>query len=194
MIGAAISGGLSLAGGIFGAIARARALKRQRKVENETYAENTNYLNRDRYSNAFNRSDTRAALAKTMENLRANTRAAAARAGIMGIGGDQTYAQMASRGSDAMAANMQRIMAGEQQRRDQLDNQQRQLNAQHRKALASIKDAQSAQLMQSVTGIAQAGGQFASAMLENNNIMGDKLAKHWESEAKSDSSTGNGVA
>ncbi|WP_102408713.1 virion core protein, T7 gp14 family [Parabacteroides bouchesdurhonensis] len=141
MIGAAITGGLGLLGGLFGGIKAAKQRKKAQKALNEEREYNDSLFNKEYYSDPLQRSDNAALLRNLREGLKDRTKSSASTAAITGATPEAMVAEkeVANKSitdtvSNISAMNTQykdNVMNRYLNQRQNLYNQQQQINGQN---------------------------------------------------------------
>lgn len=148
MIGAAITGGLGLLGGLFGGIKAAKQRKKAQKALNEEKTYNENLFNREYYSDPLERSDSAALLRNLREGLKERSKNSAATAAVTGATPEAIVAEKEASNktiSDTMsnigAMNAQykdNVMNRYLNQRQNLYNQQQQINGQNAQSWTNL--------------------------------------------------------
>lgn len=164
MIGAAISGGLGLAGSIFGGIKASRQRKKMNRYLNEQDAENTAQYNRDYYSDYTQRADTQNLMKQLRDNLSKNNKRAENMAVVTGATPEQ-QAVAKEQSNKVISDTYSNIGAMGQQWKDQVSNRylsRRQNIANQRMGMMGQKAQSYENLMN--TGLNMLGGSASSLM------------------------------
>lgn len=141
MIGAAITGGLGLLGGLFGGIKAAKQRKKAQRALNEEKTYNENLFNKEYYSDPLERSDSAALLRNLREGLKERSKSSAATAAVTGAtpeavladkeAGNKTISDTMSNLGAMNAQYKDNVMNRYLNQRQNLYNQQQQINGQN---------------------------------------------------------------
>ena len=141
MIGAAITGGLGLLGGLFGGIKAGKQRKKAQRALNEEKTYNENLFNKEYYSDPLERSDSAALLRNLREGLKERSKSSAATAAITGAtpeavladkeAGNKTISDTMSNLGAMNAQYKDNVMNRYLNQRQNLYNQQQQINGQN---------------------------------------------------------------
>lgn len=129
---------LGAAGSIFGGIAASRAM---RKVKNNLKAqqkENRDWFDRRYNEDATQRADAQRILSITEDNIRQRNQAAAGAQAVMG-GTDESVAAAKAANNQALADATSRIAVNAEARKDQIEQDYRQRDAQINEALNDLQ-------------------------------------------------------
>lgn len=119
-----IGGALGAITGIFGGISKNRMLKKQMSMVNEMKRENQNWFDRKYNEDATQRADAQAILTRTADMIKQRNRAAAGSAAVMG-GSDESVAGTKAANAQAMANAASQIAVSGARRKDQIEAQYR---------------------------------------------------------------------
>ena len=162
IIGGAIGGVAGIAGSIFGGISASKAMKR---VKNNLEAQKR--ANQDWYDQRYNedatqRADAQAILAKTEEAIKSRNRAASGAAAVMG-GTEESVAASKAANAQAMAEATSNIAVNAERRKDSIEAQYQQRDAQLNEALNNVEVNKAQEISKAVQGVASAAGNIAGA-------------------------------
>lgn len=147
MLGGIIGGALGAAGGIMGGLSKNRHLKQQINAINAQQAENQNWFDQRYNEDATQRADAQRILTLTAERMKRANRAAAGTAAVMGgadVDRSQSSAAMADAASQIAVAGANRKDEIENKyiaRKNELQGQVNELNAQKQNALDIVNGA-----------------------------------------------------
>ena len=125
MVGTLIGGALGAVQGWLGSTSRNNALNKQIGMVEQQQREDTDWFNRRYNEDATQRADAQRLLAITEENIRKRNRAAAGTQAVMG-GSEESVAATKEANAKAMADATSQIVAANEQRKDQIEQQYRQ--------------------------------------------------------------------
>jgi len=152
IIGSAIGGSLGIGASIFGGVSASKAMKKVKQNLEGRVKENQSWYDRRYNEDATQRADAQRILTLTNENIRQRNQNAAGAQAVMG-GTDESVAA-------AKAANNQAIL----RRKDQIEAQYRETNAELNDKLMNLEQAKAQNVAQAVQGVAQAGSNMASVI------------------------------
>lgn len=147
MLGGIIGGALGAAGGIMGGLSKNRHLKQQINAINAQQAENQNWFDQRYNEDATQRADAQRILTLTAERMKRANRAAAGTAAVMGgadVDRSASSAAMADAASQIAVAGANRKNKIENKyiaRKNELQGQVNELNAQKQNALDIVNGA-----------------------------------------------------
>ena len=138
MITGIIGAAAGAAGGIFGGLSRNKALKKQIRAVENMQRENQNWYDRRYNEDATQRADAQAMLTQTAEAIKNRNAAAAGSAAVMG-GTEESVAATKAANADAMAQAASNITIAGEQRKDQIEQQYREKNAEYAQQIANLQ-------------------------------------------------------
>ncbi len=155
-----IGGAAGIAGSIFGGIAASKAMKKVKAgIEGQRQA-NQDWFDRRYNEDATQRADAQAVLARTEEAIKARNRAAAGAAAVSG-GTEESVAATKAANAQAQADAAAQIAASAESRKDALEQQYRQRDAQLGDALNNMEAGKAQAISQAVQGVASVAGDIA---------------------------------
>lgn len=167
LIGAAIGA----AGSIFGGIAASKAMKKmQRNVEAQRKA-NQDWFDRRYNEDATQRADAQRLLTMTQESIKNRNRHVAGAQAVMG-GTEESVAAAKEAGNRALADATSTIAANAEARKDNIEQQYQQRDADLVNQLNQIQQGKAQAISQAVQGVTGAAGSldFGSMKIGNTNI------------------------
>ena len=138
MITGIIGAAAGAAGGIFGGLSRNKALKKQIRAVENMQRENQDWYDRRYNEDATQRADAQAMLTQTAEAIKNRNAAAAGSAAVMG-GTEESVAATKAANADAMAQAASNITIAGEQRKDQIEQQYREKNAEYAQQIANLQ-------------------------------------------------------
>ena len=160
MIGSLIGGAVGAIGSIFGGVKASKAMKKVKaNVESQKQA-NEDWMNRRYNEDVTQRADSQRVLTKTREMMRERNRAAAGAQAVMG-GTEESGAAAKAAGNEAMAEAASQIAAAGDRRKDAIEQQYRQRDAELDGQLNNIEAGKAQAISQAVQGVAGAGANLA---------------------------------
>ena len=163
MIGSLISAGLQVAGSIIGGIKASKAAKKaKRRVESQK-RDNEDWFNRRYYEDATQRGDAQRVLTKTAEAIRERNRQAAGVQAVMG-GTDESVAAAKMANSEALADATSGIVANADARKDAIEAQYRERDAQLDEKLAGIEQNRANEISKAISGVGSAAAGIGGAV------------------------------
>ena len=162
LLGSIIGGAAGVAGSIFGGISASKAMKHVKNNLEERRSANQNWYDRRYYEDATQRADAQAILAKTEEAIKSRNRAAAGASAVMG-GTEESVAATKAANAQAMADAASNIAVNAERRKDSIEQQYQQRDAQLNEALNNMEVNKAQTITQAVQGVASAAGNIASA-------------------------------
>lgn len=165
MIGSAIGGALKIGGAIFGGISQARAAKKiKQNIENQQ-KENQDWYDRRYNEDMTQRADAVALINRTEENIRNRNKNAAATAAVMGGTNEALAAQRAANNA-ALTDTMSQIAVTADQRKDAIENQYRNRNADLISQINANEAQKAANIAAAIQGVGAAASDIDSAIDE----------------------------
>lgn len=160
MIGSAIGGALKVGGAIFGGISQARAAKKiKQNIENQQ-KENQDWYDRRYNEDMTQRADAVALINRTEENIRNRNKNAAATAAVMGGTNEALAAQRAANNA-ALTDTMSQIAVTADQRKDAIENQYRNRNADLISQINENEAQKAANIAAAIQGVGATAGDIA---------------------------------
>ena len=138
MIGGIIGAAGGALGGVLGGISRNKMLKQQMKMVNEQKKENQDWYDRRYNEDSTQRADAQAMLTQTAEAIKQRNQASAGSAAVMG-GTEESVAATKAANAQAMADATSKIVVAGEQRKDQIENQYRELNNELNQQLQNLQ-------------------------------------------------------
>lgn len=159
LLGGAIGAGLSAVGSIFGNISASKAMKKVKNNLNEQRKRNQDWYDRRYNEDATQRADAQAILTKTEEAIKSRNRAAAGTAAVMG-GTEESVAATKAANAQAQAEATSNIAVNAERRKDAIEQQYQQRDAQIEEALNNLEINKAQAVSQAVQGVASAAGNI----------------------------------
>lgn len=160
MIGSAIGGALKVGGAIFGGISQARAAKKIRQNIENQQKENQDWYDRRYNEDMTQRADAVALINRTEENIRNRNKNAAATAAVMGGTNEALAAQRAANNA-ALTDTMSQIAVTADQRKDAIENQYRNRNADLISQINANEAQKAANIAAAIQGVGATAGDIA---------------------------------
>lgn len=170
-IGSAIGGAISAAGTIFGGIKASQAMKESRERIESLQDKNEDLYNLRYNENATQRADAQRVLSYVQDNIRQRNRQAEATRAVMG-GTDASVAASKEANNKALSGAASAIAAEGAQRKDQIEREYLNRDADYEQQLANLDAQRAGQIAQAAQGVASIGGSIASSIggLEEDKI------------------------
>lgn len=162
MIGSLIGGALGVAGSIFGGLKASEAMKKYKNNLKERKSQNQNWFDRRYNEDATQRADAQAILARTEEAIKSRNRAAAGAAAVMG-GTEESVVATKAANAQALADAASEIAVNGERRKDAIEQQYQQRDAQLDDALNNMEANKAQAISQAVQGVGAAGAKIAEA-------------------------------
>ncbi len=159
-LGDAIGGAFGVAGTIFGGISASKAMKKVRNSLKGQKGANQDWFDRRYNEDATQRADAQAILTKTEEAIRNRNREASGTAAVMG-GTGESVAAAKEANAKAMADASTEIAVNADRRKDAIEAQYQQRDAQLEDALNNMEANRAHAISQAVQGVASAAGNIA---------------------------------
>lgn len=164
MIGGIISGAagtaLKIGGAIAGGLVSKRAAKRARNIINAQMKENQDWFDRRYNEDATQRADAQRLLTMTQDSIRNRNKQAAATAAVMG-GTNESVAAEKEAANAALTDTMSQIAASAADRKDAIEGQFRQRNADLNQQMIGVETNRAQNIAQAITGVQDAGNTIA---------------------------------
>ena len=163
IIGSAIGGSLGIGASIFGGVSASKAMKKVKQNLEGRVKENQSWYDHRYNEDATQRADAQRILTLTNENIRQRNQNAAGAQAVMG-GTDESVAAAKAANNQALAEAASQIAAAGERRKDQIEAQYRETNAELNDKLMNLEQAKAQNVAQAVQGVAQAGSNMASVI------------------------------
>ena len=158
-IGSAIGAAGSIASSIFGGIKASKAMKKAKKMIQQEVKKNQDWYDRRYNEDATQRADAQRILTLTEENIKNRNRQAAGTQAVMG-GTEESTAAAKAANNEALADATAQIAVNGEQRKDQIEQQYRQRDADLQGQLQQMEVKRG----QAIADAAQAAGQSFQQM------------------------------
>ena len=162
MLGNLLGTGLSAVGSIFGGISASKSMKKVKNNLEEQKQANQDWYDRKYNENATQRADAQRILTKTEEMIKNRNRQAAGTQAIMG-GSEESVAAAKAANNQALAEAASQIAVNADTRKDQIEAQYQQKDAQISDALNNLEINKAQAISSAVQGMTQAGAGIAGA-------------------------------
>ena len=162
MIGSLIGGAMKIGGSIFGGISASKAMKRVKQNLQEQQRRNQDWYDRRYNEDATQRADAQRILSITQENIRKRNQQAAAMQAVMG-GTEESVAAAKAANNEALAEAASQIAVNGERRKDAVDQQYLERDAQIQGQLNNLEANKAAEIAKAVQGTSHAGAGFADA-------------------------------
>lgn len=162
MIGSLIGAGIGAVGSIFGGIKASEAMREVKRGIEQQRKKNQDWYDRRYNEDATQRADAQRALEITREQMKRRNRAAAGTQAVMG-GTEEAAAATREANNELMADTVSRIAADGEARKDSIEQQYRQRDAQLEGQLQNLEAGRAANIAQAVKGVSAAGASLADA-------------------------------
>lgn len=163
ILGGAIGAGLGAVGSILGGISASKAMKRVKKNLQEQRRKNQDWYDRRYNEDATQRVDAQAILTKTEESIRNRNKQAAAAQAVMG-GTEESVAAAKAANNEALATATANIAVNGEARKDAIESQYQQNDANIQHALNDLEQKKAANISQAIQGAVQAGSNIAGIL------------------------------
>ena len=150
---------LGAAGSIFGGISASKAMKRMKRNLEEQKRENQAWFDRRYNENATQRADAQQAISLMREEMKKRSQAAAGAQAVMG-GTEESVAAAKAANNQALADATAQIAVNGERRKDAVEQQYQQRDAQLDDALNNLELGKAQAIGQAVQGVAQAAGNL----------------------------------
>ena len=148
---------LGAAGSIFGGVKASKAMKRVKRNLEEQKRENQAWFDRRYNENATQRADAQQSISLMREEMKKRSQAAAGAQAVMG-GTEESVAAAKAANNQALADATAQIAANGERRKDAVEQQYQQRDAQLDDALNNLEVGKAQAIGQAVQGVAQAAG------------------------------------
>lgn len=159
LFGSIAGGVLGAAGSIFGGVKASKAMKRMKRNLEEQKRENQAWFDRRYNENATQRADAQQAISLMREEMKKRSQAAAGAQAVMG-GTEESVAAAKAANNQALADATAQIAANGERRKDAIEQQYQQRDAQLDDALNNLEVGKAQAIGQAVQGVAQAAGNL----------------------------------
>ncbi|MBD5339413.1 MAG: hypothetical protein HDR98_09905 [Bacteroides sp.] len=160
LVGSIIGGAAGIAGSIFGGISASKAMKQVKNNLQDQKRTNQDWYDQRYNEDATQRADAQAILAKTEEAIKARNRAASGAAAVMG-GTEESVAATKAANAQAMAEAASTIAVNGERRKDSIEAQYQQRDAQLNDTLNNMEVNKAQAISQAIGGVASAAGNIA---------------------------------
>lgn len=150
---------LGAAGSIFGGVKASKAMKRMKRNLEEQKRENQAWFDRRYNENATQRADAQQAISLMREEMNKRNQAAAGAQAVMG-GTEESLAAAKAANNQALADATAQIAVNGERRKDAVEQQYQQRDAQLDDALNNLEVGKAQAIGQAVQGVAQAAGNL----------------------------------
>lgn len=162
MIGSLVGAGLSAVGSIFGGISASKAMKQVKKNLQAQKQANQDWYDRRYNEDATQRADAQRILTMTEESIKNRNRQAAGAQAVMG-GTEESVAAAKAANNQALADAASQIAVNAEARKDQIEQNYQQKDAQINDALNNLEINKAQAISSAGLGMAQAGAGIAGA-------------------------------
>lgn len=163
VLGGAIGAGLGAVGSILGGISASKAMKQVKNNLQQQQHKNQDWYNRRYNEDATQRADAQAILARTEESIRNRNRQAAGVQAVMG-GTEESVAAAKAANNDALAQATTNIAVNAEARKDAIESQYQQTDANIQQQLNDLEMKKAANVQQAIQGVTQAGANIAGIL------------------------------
>lgn len=160
LVGSIIGGAAGIAGSIFGGISASKAMKQVKNNLQDQKRTNQDWYDQRYNEDATQRADAQAILAKTEESIKSRNRAASGAAAVMG-GTEESVAATKAANAQAMAEAASTIAVNGERRKDSIEAQYQQRDAQLNDTLNNMEVNKAQAISQAIGGVASAAGNIA---------------------------------
>lgn len=162
LFGSIAGGALGAVGSIFGGISASKAMKKVKKNLQAQQKANQDWYDRRYNEDATQRADAQAILTRTEESIRNRNKQAAGAQAVMG-GTEESVAAAKAANNEALAQATTNIAVNAEARKDQIEQQYQQKDAQIQDALNNLEINKAQAISSAVQGVASAAGGMAGA-------------------------------
>ena len=162
LFGSMAGGALGAVGSIFGGISASKAMKKVKKNLQAQKKANQDWYDRRYKEDATQRADAQAMLTRTEESIRNRNKQAAGAQAVMG-GTEESVAAAKAANNEALAQATTNIAVNAEARKDQIEQQYQQKDAQIDDALNNLEINKAKAISSAVQGVAQSVGGMAGA-------------------------------
>lgn len=157
MLGSLIGAGIGAVGSIFGGIKASKAMKKVKRDLNDQRSENESWYDRRYNEDATQRSDAVALLTKVEDSIRSRNRQLAGTQAVMGGTAEAAAAEREANNA-ALAQTATNIAVNGEARKDAIESQYRQTDANLRGQLNNMEMGKAQAIAQATQGVTQAAG------------------------------------
>ena len=150
---------LGAVGSVFGGISASMAMKKAKKNVQEQVQKNQDWYDRRYNEDATQRADAQRILTMTEESIKNRNRQAAGAQAVMG-GTEESVAAAKAANNQALADATAQIAANGEQRKDQIEQQYQQRDAELQNQLQQIEINRAQAISGAVQGVASAASSF----------------------------------
>ena len=161
-IGSIIGGAAGIASTIFDGMSASKAMKKVRSNLQDQKRTNQDWYDQRYNEDATQRADAQAILAKTEEAIKSRNRAAAGAAAVMG-GTEESVAATKAANNQAIAEATSSIAVNGERRKDAIEAQYQQRDAQLDEALNNMEVNKANEISKAAGGAMSAGGNIAGS-------------------------------
>ena len=159
-IGSIIGGAAQVAGSIFGGVSASKAMKKVKNSLQDQKRTNQDWYDQRYNEDATQRADAQAILARTEAAIKSRNRAASGAAAVMG-GTEESVAATKAANAQAQAEATSNIAVNAERRKDSIEQQYQQRDAQLNEALNNMEVNKAHAISQAVQGVASASASIA---------------------------------
>lgn len=163
ILGGAIGAGLGAFGSIFGGLSASKAMKRYKQNLEQQRKKNQDWYDRRYNEDATQRADAQAIMSRTEDSIRNRNRRAAGTQAVMG-GTDETLAATKAANNEALATATTNIAVNGEARKDAIEGQYLQTDANIDQQLNDIEKWKAGQISQASQGVVKAGSNIAGIL------------------------------
>ena len=157
---------MKIGSSILGGISASKAMKKVKANLERQKQENQDWFDRQYNEDATQRADAQRILTKTEDSIRARNRQAAGTAAVMG-GTDESVAAAKAANNEALAEAASQIAVAGDARKDAIESQYQQRNADLENQLNNMEIEKANQIRQAAESMGEAGSNMAGAFLNN---------------------------
>lgn len=167
-----IGSALGAAGSIFGGISASKAMKKAKRNVQEQMQKNQDWYDRRYNEDATQRADAQRILTLTEESIKNRNRQAAGAQAVMG-GTEESTAAAKAANNQALADATAQIAVNGEQRKDQIEQQYLQRDAELNEQLRQLEIGKAQAISGAVQGVAKAAGgmDFGELKLKNGKSL-----------------------
>ena len=162
MVGSLVGAAMKIGGTIFGGISASKAMKRVKANLESQKAANQAWFDRRYNEDATQRADAQRILTKTEDSIRERNRQAAGTVAVMG-GTEESVAAAKAANNEAMAESASRIAVAGDARKDNIESQYHQREAQIVGQLNNMETAKADQIRQAAVAMGNTGANIAGS-------------------------------
>lgn len=162
MIGSLVGAAMKIGGSIFGGLSASKAMKRVKANLESQKAANRDWYDRRYNEDATQRADAQRILTKTEDSIRERNRQGAGAAAVMG-GTEESVAAAKAANNEALAEAASRIAVAGEARKDAVESQFQQRDAQLDSQLNDMELRRADQIRQAAEGMGSVGANMAGS-------------------------------